>query len=146
MEGDAMNYKTWLAPVAIMVLTGVVVILNHFYKDSALPELKAQCADLRAGCEAMLGDRRVAFGVDGELRMLKPFELWVRVKGVDKVQASFDMQGMDMGFNLYTLRADGSGAYRARITLPMCVSGRHEWLLHLDIDRRRITVPFVTGM
>jgi len=70
----------------------------------------------------------------------------VRADDVDKAQASFTMVGMDMGFNLYTLRPDGKGAYRARITLPMCVTGRMDWLLHVDLDGARLTIPFVTMM
>ncbi|MBK6743833.1 MAG: hypothetical protein IPG66_13015 [Hydrogenophilales bacterium] len=141
-----MTRGQWLAPVAIIFLIAGVVLLNHTYKQHDGAEVVLQCADLRAGCRAMLGDREVTVGVNGELKLLKPFEVWVRVEGVQKLQASFTMKGMDMGFNLYTLRPDGKGAYQARITLPICVTGRHDWLLHLDLDEQRLTVPFVTEL
>jgi hypothetical protein len=136
----------WLAPVAIILLIAGVVALNHVFKHRNGPTVTMQCADLRAGCRTLLGDRQVSVGIVGELKLLKAFEVWVRVEGVEKIQASFTMTGMDMGFNLYTLRPDGQGAYRAKITLPMCISGRHDWLLHIDLDRQRLTVPFVTGL
>ena len=43
------------------------------------------------------------------------------------------MVSMDMGFNRYDLRPAGEpGEFAARITLPMCVSGRRDWMLYLD--------------
>ncbi len=141
-----MKIKPWLAPLAIVVLIAGVVALSRIHKPDPAAEVTVRCADLRAGCKAMLADREVAFGVDGELKLLQPFELWVRAKGVEKAQASFTMEGMDMGFNLYTLRPDGKGAFRARITLPMCVTGRKDWSLHVDVDGGRLSVPFVTDM
>jgi hypothetical protein len=141
-----MNYRQWLAPVAIILLIAGVIVLNHVFKHSERAEVVLNCPDLRAGCRAMLGDRQVTVGIDGELKLLAPFELWVRTDGFEKRQASFTMEGMDMGFNLYTLRPDGQGAYRAKITLPMCVAGRNDWLLHVDLDMQRLTVPFVTGL
>ncbi len=146
MGEGRVNIKPWLAPLAIIVLIAAVVALNRIHKPDDDAEVKARCADLRAGCKVMLADREVAFGVDGELKLLQPFELWVRAGDVDKARASFTMEGMDMGFNLYTLRPDGKGAFRARITLPMCVTGRKDWLLHIEIDGRRLSVPFVTDM
>jgi hypothetical protein len=56
------------------------------------------------------------------------------------------MEGMDMGFNLYTLRADNQGVYRANVTLPICVTGRRDWALILDVDKTRLNVPFVTDL
>lgn len=139
-----MTTRQWLAPVAIILLIAAVVILNSVFRQHGAAEVVVNCADLNAGCRAMLGDRQVSLGVTGELKMLQPFEVWVRVEGVDKLQASFTMVGMDMGFNLYNLRPDGQGAHRARITLPMCVTGRNDWRLHLDLDAQRLTIPFVT--
>ncbi len=49
-----------------------------------------------------------------------------------------------MGFNLYTLRRGADGVYRARVTLPVCVSGQPNWILNLDIDGQRLRIPFVT--
>ena len=51
-----------------------------------------------------------------------------------------------MGFNLYTLHADQEGVFRGRVTLPVCVSGRRDWVMTLDIDGRRVAIPFVTEL
>jgi hypothetical protein len=141
-----MTARSWLAPLAITLLIVGVIALNQVYKPRPPTALTLNCPDLRAGCRADLGALTAVIGIDGELRLMRPFELWVRAEGVTKARASFTMEGMDMGFNLYTLRADGKGAYRARITLPICVTGRRDWLLRLDLDGRHLVVPFVTEM
>jgi hypothetical protein len=57
------------------------------------------------------------------------------------------MQGMDMGSNRYQLLADGMGGWDGVITLPICSSGRTDWLADFDFllaDRRlQLQVPFV---
>lgn len=141
-----MKRLAWLAPLGIVALIGGVVAYHHWRGQAAGAETPLACVDLRLGCAAPHLGAAARIGIDGELRLLKPFELWVRAEGAGKVQASFSMSGMDMGFNLYTLRPDGRGAYRTRVILPMCVTGRHDWRLHVDIDGNRTTIPFVTEM
>jgi hypothetical protein len=104
------------------------------------------CPDLAAGCATRLDGRTVSVGVLGELKALQPFQVWVRAGDARRVQATFTMEGMDMGFNLYTLHADKDGVFRGRVTLPVCVSGRRDWMMTLDIDGRLLAVPFVTEL
>ena len=48
-----------------------------------------------------------------------------------------------MGLNVYTLRADGDGVFRARVILPICISGRRDWLITAEIDHAlRLAAPF----
>ncbi len=54
------------------------------------------------------------------------------------------MVGMDMGFNRYDLRPTADGAWAAKVTLPVCVSGRRDWILYLDLDGSRYAIPFST--
>jgi len=57
------------------------------------------------------------------------------------------MVDMNMGFNLYTLRPDSDGVFRAKVTLPACVSGRRDWVMTVDIDKAtRLAVPFSTEL
>ncbi len=134
-----------LAPLAILLVLAAVVYLNPGEKPSG-PVQRLACQDLSASCTGHLDGRTVTMGVEGALKALQPFGLWVRANGATRVQASFTMEDMDMGFNLYTLRRDQTGVFRARVTLPVCVSGRRDWLMTLDIDGRRIAVPFVTEL
>jgi hypothetical protein len=70
-----------------------------------------------------------------------PFSL--RIDGVTArtVTAEFTMRDMDMGFNRYRFLRAGAG-WRARVTLPLCVSGRREWIMTLTLDGRRYLLPF----
>ena len=58
------------------------------------------------------------------------------------------MKGMDMGWNRYRLNKDAAGYWNAEVTLPVCVSGRSDWVADFDAvaeGRRRVQwqVPFV---
>lgn len=142
----ARSHLLRLAPVGILLLVALVVFLQPGQQTGETAPQTLQCTDLAAGCSARLGERAVAVGIAGEIKVLQPFEVWVRAEGARKVQARFTMEGMDMGFNLYTLHADEEGVFRGRVTLPVCVSGRRDWVMTLDIDGRRLAVPFVTEL
>lgn len=135
-----------LAPLGILLLVGLVVYLNQARKPEGGPPVVMDCPDLAAGCSTRMHGQAVSVGVQGELKVLQPFQVWVRAADAHKVQATFTMEGMDMGFNLYTLHADKNGVFRGRVTLPVCVSGRRDWLMTLDIDGRLLAVPFVTEL
>jgi hypothetical protein len=75
---------------------------------------------------------------------MEPFELRVTAPGARRVSAEFQMVGMDMGFNRYDLRPTPDGEFASRVTLPVCVSGRRDWVLYLDIDGTRYALPFST--
>lgn len=143
---ENLNLPRWLAPVLVILLIAGVVAASRFMHSGEVPAVALACPNLQAGCAARLGGREVELGIDGELKVLSPFEIWLKAPGAQTVQASFTMAGMDMGFNLYTLRPDASGRFRARITLPVCVSGRRDWVMTLRIDGQALTVPFVTQL
>lgn len=133
-----------LLPLLLIALIGVVVWLNADRQDS--PPVSVVCPDVVAGCAARVAGRDVRVGVDAPIKPLRPFELRVEVAGVQRVEARFSMEGMDMGFNLYVLRAEAPGVFRARVTLPVCVSGSRNWLMTLDLDGTRLVLPFVTEL
>ncbi len=135
-----------LAPMAVLLVIALLVYLNPAQQTADNPPPVLDCPNLAAGCSTWLAGREVRVGIEGELKVLQPFQLWVRAAGAQRVQATFTMEGMDMGFNLYTLRADQEGVFRARVTLPVCVSGRRDWVMTLDIDGRQLAVPFVTEL
>lgn len=141
-----LNFPRWLAPALVILLIAGVVAASRLLRPAEVPAVALACPELQAGCTGRLDGREVTLGIRGELKALTPFEVWLQAPGADSVQASFTMEGMDMGFNLYTLRADAAGVYRARITLPVCVSGRRDWVMTLHIDGRTLTVPFVTQL
>lgn len=142
-----MNTAQWVQrglPLILLAMIGLVV-WQGADRHPAAPT-PVSCPDLAAGCKADLDGRALRLGVDRRIKALAPFELWADAPGARKVEARFTMEGMDMGFNIYTLRPDAQGMFRASVTLPVCVSGRRDWNLILEIDGKRLTLPFVTDL
>jgi hypothetical protein len=144
-----MNGKTiWtVLPLAIIALAAAV-LWNHGGPPASA--LAVACADPLAGCITRLGDREIRIGMQANpeagVKPLQPFQVWVQAPAARKVQVSFTMEGMDMGFNLYTLHPDAQGVFRARATLPVCVTGRRDWNMVVDIDGTLLQVPFTTNL
>ena len=75
--------------------------------------------------------------------VMQAFDLEVMSAGTN-LHASFQMQGMEMGLNHYRLLREGN-KWRAKVMLPACIQGRHDWLLRLEVDGTTYEVPFTTG-
>lgn len=64
---------------------------------------------------------------------------------VQSVSVSFEMDGMDMGFNRYGLTRIAGSRWRAdNIYLPLCSAERHDWIAVWHIDGQRYRTPFQT--
>lgn len=136
-----MNVKRILLPLLLVLAFIAVAVIGTRVKST--PQARPiACADPVHGC---------AFqhrGVSVQLRFsriptpMQPFTMSVRAPGVERVHAEFQMVGMDMGFNRYDLHTAAPGLFNAQITLPVCVSGRRDWKLYLQIDTQRYLIPF----
>lgn len=143
-----MTMKTWIwriLPLLLVALVAGVIWQNRAQRDPGRATLLA-CASLATGCAAQVAGRPVTVGMTGALKPLQPFQVWLEAAGARRVEARFAMVGMDMGFNLYTLRPDAQGVFRGSVTLPVCVTGRRDWVMTLEIDGARLDVPFVTEL
>jgi len=138
-----------LWPLALIVLIGLVLWADKIGVWRGSDEVRATqvvCATLASGCTVQVDGRELRFGMMGIPKPLAPFQVWVKGEGVRKAEVRFTMAGMEMGFNLYTLRPDSQGVLRANVTLPVCVTGRRDWNMTLDVDQTRLSVPFVTEL
>lgn len=50
----------------------------------------------------------------------------------DSIELSFDMDGMDMGYNLHNL-VKNKNIWQAKVILPVCSLGRNDWLLNVKM-------------
>ena len=141
-----MKMKALWTVLPLLIIGLAAVVLWRGGEDVPTATLTLPCADLVAGCHTRLLGHEVSIGLSGPVKPLQPFQVWVKADGARKVQARFTMEGMDMGFNLYTLRADGDGVFRARVTLPICVSGRRDWVMAVEIDGAVVKVPFSSDL
>ena len=134
-----------LFPLLLIALVGVLVWRYQGQSATRAP-LTLSCADLHGGCGIDLDGKAIRVSVVGDLKPLQAFQVRVIAPRAHAVEARFTMQGMDMGFNLYTLRADKEGVFQASVTLPVCVTGRRDWIMRLDVDGVGVAVPFVTDL
>jgi hypothetical protein len=133
-----------LAPLLLVVALVAIAVAGYWLKRP--PEaLTVSCADLIAGCD-IPGHHGAAAHVQFSMQPapMEPFELRVTASGTSRVSAEFQMVGMDMGFNRYDLHPTTDGAFASKVTLPVCVSGRRDWVLYLDVDGSRYALPFGT--
>jgi hypothetical protein len=135
--------KRVLVPLLLVVALVAVAVAGYWLKRPA-EAIAVSCVDPLAGCTFIHrgGPARAQFLAQPVA--LEAFDLRVTAANARKVSAEFQMVSMDMGFNRYDLHPGKPGEFTARITLPICVSGRRDWMLYIDIDGTRYALPFST--
>jgi hypothetical protein len=138
-----MDMKRVLAPLLLIVALLLIAVAGWWLKRPA-EAVAVPCADPLAGCA--FNHRGSAANARFSMRPvpLEAFELRVAAAGAGKVSAEFQMVGMDMGFNRYDLRPVADGVFVSKVTLPVCISGRRDWILYLYLDGIRYALPFST--
>lgn len=148
-----MNKRT-LIDVIGLLLIGIVVVVGYKLSPlllpsadvSALPE--AGCDLQQRACVADLpGGGRLELTLSPRpVPLLSPFRVEARVRSVAVARVEIDFAGaeMNMGYNRLPLVAQGNGVFAAEATLPVCVSGRMDWLATVIVDtgRQRVSVPY----
>ncbi|HMM47849.1 MAG TPA: hypothetical protein PKC12_07690 [Thiobacillaceae bacterium] len=131
------------APLLMAVALVLVAAAGYWLKQPA-GAVQVACADPIAGCRFEHGGAPVLARFSIHPSPLEPFVITVGAAGVAHVSAEFQMVGMDMGFNRYDLRPGADGTFTSTVTLPICVSGRRDWKLYLELDGTRYELPFST--
>lgn len=104
------------------------------------------CQDLVKGCDIGLG--QITFSQNP--KQLAPFSItfstWQSSGQLSAVNAQFMMQGMQMGFNRYRFIQEKNNTWQANVILPVCMQGRADWLMQLEITENGQTkkgvIPF----
>lgn len=153
-----------LAGVAVAVLVGLLLTgqwLGARYLGDA-PVGAPQSVLLGTGQCSPLGEECVVRGKGGvalALRLpeavppLTRFAIEVRVAGIDaeSVTVDFEMPDMDMGLNRARLarvaRADTSDRWTGAASLPVCLTGRLDWVARVIVRTAdaayRADFPFI---
>lgn len=128
--------------VALVVLGAVKIALISWYlsRPAAAAVQDVACNPAQSSCTLPNGMQLQFAGVP---RSGQPF--LIRLSGAAKEApgAEFSMRDMDMGFNRYRFVA-APGGWQARVTLPLCVTQRHDWTMTLEVEGRRYSLPFRT--
>ncbi len=132
-----------LLPLLLAVALAAIAVTSYWLNRPVEAQAVA-CADPLAGCSFEHRGTTVNVRFSGHPKPLEAFALSASAPGAARVSAEFQMNGMEMGFNRYDLHAAGDGVFVSSVTLPVCVSGRRDWTLYLEIDGVHYALPFST--
>lgn len=133
--------KRVAVPLLLAAALIAIAVAGWWLKRPA-DAVAVSCADPLAGCAFSHRGAAVDVRFLSQPTPLEAFGLRVSAPSARRISAEFQMVGMDMGFNRYDLRPAGDGAFASNVTLPVCISGRHDWTLFLDVDGTRYALPF----
>lgn len=120
--------------VPAFMLAALAALAGYGYLLRQTPEsVLIPCADPVAGCAFSHQGRPARLVFSARPTPLEAFTVRIEAPGMQAAQAEFQMIGMDMGFNRYDFRS-AEGGFEARVTLPVCVSGRRDWVMQLTLD------------
>ena len=130
-------------PLLLAIALIAIAVAGWWLKRPA-EAVAVACADPLAGCVFRHDGTDVTLRFSAQPEPMTAFGLTLQAPATRRASAEFQMVGMDMGFNRYDFKPAGEGAFAAQVTLPVCVSGRRDWMLILDLDGTRYAVPFST--
>ncbi len=133
-----LGYTALIGLILALIATEIYHVLPH---DEDTPQT-VSCPDLSKLCRFEVAGKPVELRFSAPPSGLHPFILQLHAPVARAVYASFIMRGMDMGFNRYRLLSGGAGNWQAQVLLPVCVSGRRDWILTLTVDDASVEIPF----
>ncbi len=146
----------WLAPVITAAI--LLALMYHSGNEKAAPDshpgfaAPVNCDPQASPCLSGGRQRGIALSLPQSVPVMAPFPVQVQVFGpqASSVTINFEMRGMDMGMNRTELEEAEPGIWRGRATLPVCVSGRADWLARIEVETasgtRRATFGFAAGV
>lgn len=137
--------REWLLKYALPTLLIGILVAGGIYQTWYRAGNKVTaiaCANPLQGCQFQLERQAVQVRFIDPPSGLHPFTVHVTTANAKNVYASFSMRDMEMGYNRYRLTQQTPQQWQARVVLPVCVTGRHDWLLTLDIDGKTVAIPF----
>lgn len=128
----------------LLVAALIAIAVAGWWLKRPADAVDVACTDPVAGCRFSHDGAEASVRFSEQPASMTAFGVRVDAPGARRISAEFQMVGMDMGFNRYDLKPAGDGAFAAQVTLPVCVSGRRDWTLFLDLDGTRYALPFST--
>lgn len=132
----------------ISIFLVVLAVGAKFYraKMHVLPISILPCVNITQGC----GNDMLTIRFAEAPQVMKPLNVNLhlnRPSNVRAVSIDFAMQNMEMGLNRYRLISDQkSDHWQAEVTLPVCVQGRSDWSMLIELetedDVQRFQMPF----
>lgn len=133
-----------LRSIFLLCLLALAGVLGwyYFHAENGVQIQTIPCADITKGC----GNQQLQIHFDRTPQVMRPFNLSASAASASEVHASFAMQGMEMGLNRYRLLQKPDGLWQAEVTLPVCIQGRSDWMVELEVQTpqgmQRYQLPF----
>ena len=137
--------KKFFLPLILLIALGIAAKFYWAKPDLAVINV-LPCADINQSC----GNEIFTVQLAEAPQVMKPLHLNLhmnRAEDIKSVHVDFAMQRMEMGLNRYRLiQSNQTSDWRAEVTLPICVQGRSDWNLLVEIEARgkvqRFQLPF----
>lgn len=136
--------KRLAVPLLIIAALAGLAIWGALRQSGPQPAQPIVCSDPVAGCTFMHRGAPVSLRFSVPPEALKPFVLSLSGPRLARASVSFQMVGMDMGFNRYDFKPGADGNWAARVTLPVCTVSRVDWIAELDLDGQLYSLTFST--
>ena len=96
--------------------------------------VNSPCDPTKSSCKFVISNITYLLEFKSAPSALVPFVVSVKASDVqaDAITLSFDMNGMEMGYNSHRLVKNES-EWQAKVILPVCSLGRNDWLLDVEI-------------
>jgi hypothetical protein len=132
-----------LIVVIIVVFFALFLIAKRYIEPDFQ---KVVCENILSGC----GNQDFILKFLNEPKVMKPINVQLIVPNAKQVFLSFAMENMEMGLNRYQLfNKVGTNIWEAQVTLPVCVQGRSDWVVQLEIKKGKhatlYELPFKTN-
>ncbi|MDH5393753.1 MAG: hypothetical protein OEY11_11250 [Gammaproteobacteria bacterium] len=138
-----MKYITPVSVIAIIALSAIV--FGRFYLKNNIientPVDYSECRLLDAGCLIRIGKASYAVSIEGEVKPLQPFFVLIGDKdnAIVKAELNLKMKAMDMGQNKFNFKPTAQNSWRSTVIVPVCTTGKREWLIELTISDQTMT-------
>lgn len=139
-----MEVKRLLIPALVILALIALAIWGAFQQSPSQAAKPIACADPVVGCTFVHHGAPAILRFSSGPEVLRPFVLTLTSPGLQQASVSFQMSGMNMGFNRYDLKPDANGTWTARITLPVCTVSRVDWIAELNLDGELYSLTFTT--
>lgn len=131
--------------VTLIVIVAAVFLWQQNKKQRDEKTEVLDCVDIVQSC----GNSKFTVRFKESPQVMKPLHLALASIGAEHIQnahANFAMKGMEMGLNRYQLVKTGPDEWQAEVTLPVCVQGRSNWEMLIEMQTeggtQRFLMPF----
>lgn len=138
--------RKWaLIAVALLLFAALKawMVMHFLHGEQQATVVTVACADPVAGCQSE--GLSVRFDRPPVHTQRFVVDLQLDQAGTTPPSALFSMVGMEMVPVRYLFVQKTAQHWTAEVILPVCVSGRQDWLMSLDANGRRYHLPFEAG-